>query len=101
MYIILILSYVDPIQIIHQKEIRIESRKTQFRIGTIKEYLPNANEFNIDECLVLYDDDAEMKIEPEDNIRFVGTSRGFVTLLLHGIYKKVRIEFLECNTLNF
>lgn len=34
-----------------------------------------------------------MKIEKEDNIRFIGTTRGFVTLLLHGIYKKVKILF--------
>lgn len=89
MYILLILSYVDPMTIIHEKEIRIESRKVEFRHGTIKEYRPNANDLDIDECLIQYDDEMEPVLEKESNFRLTGTSRGFVTLLLHSIYKKV------------
>ena len=96
MYITLILSYVDPVGIVDQKVIRIESQSGEPRVGTLKEYIPDAFGDNIDLCEVQYDHDPKLNTTTvnENNIRFVGTSRGFVTLLLHGVYKKVPLHEL-------
>jgi hypothetical protein len=94
LYILIIFSYVNPIQVVIDKQIRVrakEPRTHDYRPGVIVSYIPNTNASDIDECKVRFDDDdsQESRVISERHIRILKPVRGHVTHMLHYIYKKL------------
>jgi hypothetical protein len=99
LYILIILSYVDPYELVEEKEVRVSvtqvddsNQHLTVKLGVITNYDRQYKVGDVDSCVVMLDDEAEEHRVVESNVRVVHPSRGFVTEFVHGVYKKVRFK---------